>query len=199
MRDAAPLFFGARSDYCPEDVRLGATERAGRSRKITEESMPRRFVGLIAPLVLLLFTLSSCATMQQTYQENPKALLGSVLGAGAGAGIAAAAGASPAWIVGSALMGGVLGGYVGHRLDDRDKQMAAQAAQQAFESNRTGQASVWNNPDSGNSGSITPTRTFEQNGQYCRQYKQTIQVGGEPQTAYGTACRQPDGTWQIQS
>jgi len=24
-------------------------------------------------------------------------------------------------------------------------------------------------------------------------------IGGEPQQAYGTACRQPDGTWQTQS
>ncbi len=145
------------------------------------------------------FSLSSCSTMQQTYQENPKAVLGSLLGAGAGAGIAAAAGGSPAWIVGSALMGGLAGGYIGHRLDDRDKQMATQAATQAFNDNRNGQESVWNNPSSGNSGSVTPTRTFQQNGQYCREYKQTITVGGQPQTAYGTACRQADGTWSIQS
>ena len=59
---------------------------------------------------------------------------------------------------------------------------------------------MWRNPDSGNSGSITPTRTYEiANGQYCREYRQTIVIGGEPQQAYGTACRQPDGTWQTQS
>ena len=28
---------------------------------------------------------------------------------------------------------------------------------------------------------------------------QTITVGGEVQQGYGTACRQPDGTWKIQS
>jgi surface antigen len=161
--------------------------------------MPRKGLRRTAPIVLLAFILCSCATMEQTYQNNPKAVLGSVLGAGAGAGIAAAAGGSPGWIVGAALMGGLLGGYVGHRLDDRDKQLASQAATQAFENNRTGQASVWNNPDNGNHGSITPTRTYQQNGQYCREYKQTIVVGGEPQSAYGTACRQADGTWAIQS
>jgi surface antigen len=161
--------------------------------------MRGRAIRRVALIVVLAFALSSCTAMQQTYEENPKAVLGSLLGAGAAAGIAAAAGGSPGWIVGSALMGGLLGGYIGHRLDDRDKQMAAQAAAQAFENNRTGQASVWNNPDSGNHGSITPTRTYQQSGQYCREYKQTIVVGGEPQTAYGTACRQPDGTWAIKS
>ena len=118
--------------------------------------------------------------MEQTYQDNPKAVLGTLLGAGAGAGIAAAAGGGAGWIVGGALMGGLLGGVIGNRLDARDKQMATQAAQQAFENNRTGQPSVWNNPDSGNSGSITPTRTYQlANGQYCRQYQQTIMVGGQ--------------------
>jgi len=161
--------------------------------------MPRKAMLRLVPIVLLAFAVCSCTAMQQTYGENPKAVLGSLLGAGAGAGIAAAAGASPAWIVGSALMGGLVGGYIGHRLDDRDKQLAAQAATQAFEHNAAGQASVWNNPDSGNHGSVTPTRTYQQNGQYCREYKQSIVVGGEPQTAYGTACRQADGTWSIQS
>jgi surface antigen len=153
----------------------------------------------VAAAVLVAFALSSCAALQQDYQENPKALLGGVLGAGAGAGIAALAGGSPGAIVGAALGGALLGGIVGHKLDDRDKKMATQAAQQAFEKNAAGTASVWNNPDSGNSGSITPTKTYQlANGRYCREYRQTITIGGEPQTSYGTACRQPDGTWQIQ-
>ena len=160
--------------------------------------MRLRAASRLAPLLALV--LSSCATMQQTYEDNPKAVLGSVLGAAGGAGIAALAGGSPAAIVGAGLGGALIGGYVGHRLDNRDKQLAAQAAQRAFEQNQAGQASVWQNPDSGNSGSITPTRTYQiNNGQYCREYRQMIVIGGEQQQAYGTACRQPDGTWQIQS
>lgn len=138
--------------------------------------------------------------MQQTYENNPKAVLGGVIGAGGGAGIAALAGASPAWIVGSALMGGLLGGFIGNQLDERDKRMATQAAQQAFDKNPTGTASVWKNPDTGNSGSVTPVKTYQlATGQYCRQYQQTITIGGEPHQTYGTACRQADGTWKIQS
>lgn len=162
--------------------------------------MRRTKILTLAPIVLVAFVLSSCAAMQQTYEENPKALLGGAMGAGAGAGIAALAGASPAWIVGSALMGGLVGGYIGKKLDDRDKQMAAQAANKAFEKNRTGVASAWNNPNTGNSGSVTPTKTYQlANGQYCREYTQTIMIGGEQHQTYGTACRQADGTWKIQS
>jgi surface antigen len=163
--------------------------------------MMRRPADPALPSVIALALLaSSCATMTQTAEENPKAVLGSVLGAAAGAGIAAAAGGGAGAIVGAGLGGALLGGFVGNRLDNRDKRMAAEAAQRAFETNQAGQASVWRNPDSGNSGSITPTRTYQiANGEYCREYRQTIVVGGEQHQAYGTACRQPDGTWQIQS
>ena len=77
--------------------------------------------------------------------------------------------------------------------------MAREAAQQAFESGQTGTSVAWQNPDSGNSGSVTPTRTYQlANGQYCRQYRQDIQIGNETHQTTGTACRGADGSWQIQ-
>jgi surface antigen len=154
----------------------------------------------VAIVLLVAFPALACQTLADTTRDNPKAVLGSLGGAAAGAGIAAIAGASSGWIVAAGLAGGLLGGAIGHRLDNRDKQMAAEAAARAFESNRTGQSAAWKNPDSGNSGTITPTKTYQAgNGQYCREYRQDIVVGGEKQQAYGTACRQPDGSWQIQS
>jgi surface antigen len=162
--------------------------------------MPSAVIRPIVPLLLIALLASSCATMSDTISDNPKAVLGSLIGAGAGAGIAAAAGAGGGWIAGASIMGALVGGAIGNRLDARDKRMAAEAAQRAFEQNQAGQASVWRNPDSGNSGSITPTKTYQlANGQYCREYKQTITIGGQPNQAYGTACRQPDGSWRIQS
>src|SRR5262245_22335223 len=154
----------------------------------------------IALAIAFAFLVVSCSTIENTVSDNPKAVLGTLLGAGLGAGIAAAAGGGGGWIAGAAIMGGLLGGVIGNRLDARDKRMATQAAQQAFEQNRVGQTSVWNNPDSGHSGSITPTRTYQlANGQYCREYRQTITIGNDQHQAYGTACRQSDGTWTIQS
>src|SRR5579862_9658824 len=162
--------------------------------------MRRHTLAQVAALVLLTFALSSCASLQEQYQNNPKAMLGGLLGAGAGAGIAELAGGSPAAIVGAAVGGALIGGFVGHKMDNNDKQKATAAAQQAFEQNQAGQPSVWNNPDTGNSGSVTPTKTYQlANGQYCRQYQQTIMIGGEQHQTYGTACRQADGTWQIQN
>jgi hypothetical protein len=34
---------------------------------------------------------------------------------------------------------------------------------------------------------------------YCREYTRTITIGGVRQSGYGTACYQPDGSWQIVS
>jgi len=31
----------------------------------------------------------------------------------------------------------------------------------------------------------------------CREYQQTITVGGRTERAYGTACKQADGSWKI--
>lgn len=32
---------------------------------------------------------------------------------------------------------------------------------------------------------------------YCREYQSTVQVGNRLQSSYGTACQQPDGSWEI--
>ena len=43
-----------------------------------------------------------------------------------------------------------------------------------------------------------PVETYQtSSGQYCREYLQTVVIGGQQQQAYGTACRQPDGSWKI--
>jgi uncharacterized membrane protein YgcG len=31
----------------------------------------------------------------------------------------------------------------------------------------------------------------------CREFTETVTIGGQPQQAVGQACRQPDGSWQI--
>jgi surface antigen len=162
--------------------------------------MDSRLSRCAATVLLVAFPALSCQTLADTTRDNPKAVLGSLGGVAAGAGIAAIAGASSGWIVAAGLAGGLLGGAIGHRLDNRDKQLAAEAAARAFESNPAGQAAAWKNPDSGNQGTVTPTKTYQAaNGQYCREYRQDVMIGGEKQQAYGTACRQPDGSWQIQS
>ncbi len=33
--------------------------------------------------------------------------------------------------------------------------------------------------------------------EYCREYQANTSVGGKKAKSYGTACRQPDGSWKI--
>ena len=55
---------------------------------------------------------------------------------------------------------------------------------------------IWN--DSGASGSVTPIRDgHTADGRACREFQQRISIGGKTEQAYGTACQQPDGSWQI--
>ena len=95
------------------------------------------------------------------------------------------------------LLGGLLGNSIGKQMDANDRQRALQAQQAAY-SAPVGQRIVWNNPDSGHSGSITPVNEgTDSSGNYCREFQTTVMIGGQPQQAYGRACRQPDGSWKV--
>lgn len=115
-------------------------------------------------------------------------LLGAQLGKGDGQLVATGVGT---------LLGAFIGNQIGASLDKADQQYATAAEQQAHTA-PVGETIAWNNPRSGNSGEITPVRDgYTTTGSYCREYQQTITVGGRVETAYGTACRQEDGTWRI--
>jgi surface antigen len=96
------------------------------------------------------------------------------------------------------LAGGLLGTSVGSSLDRADIAYSQRSMQQGLERLPSHQQTAWQNPDTGASGTITPTRTFQSTGgQNCREFQQTISVGGRTEEGYGTACRQPDGSWKI--
>lgn len=115
-------------------------------------------------------------------------LLGSQFGSGTGQLAATAAGV---------VLGGLVGSEIGRSLDDVDRLQAEQAQVQATAA-PIGQTIVWNNPDSGNSGTITPVRDgTSAGGQYCREFQQTVTIGGRTQQTFGTACREADGTWRV--
>src|SRR5262245_48982941 len=147
----------------------------------------------LALAMLLLVPLAGC----ETIQSNPKTAIGGFGGAATGGLIAAAAGGGGAGIAAGVIGGALLGGFAGNLLDQRDQRMANEAAQRAFETAPSGRAVAWNNPDSGHSGTITPIRTFESSGSYCREFQQTVIIGGKPENSHGTACRTPGGSWRI--
>lgn len=46
-------------------------------------------------------------------------------------------------------------------------------------------------------GVVAQAENAHANGPYCREYTQMFEVAGSLQQGYGTACMQPDGSWQI--
>lgn len=156
--------------------------------------------GVLIGAIILGMAVTGCQNGGGAGGVGPRAALGG-LGAAAGGGlIASAAGGDARVIAASVILAGLIGGAIGERLDQRDRQLANETAQRAFERTPAGQPATWRNPDSGASGSVTPTRTFQAaNGGYCREFQQEIVVGGERQQSFGTACRQPNGQWRIVS
>lgn len=115
-------------------------------------------------------------------------LLGAQFGSGTGQLAATAAGV---------LIGALVGSEIGRTMDELDQQKANTAVNQA-QNAPIGETIAWNNPDSGNYGAVTPVRDgTASSGQYCREFQQTVTVGGKTQEGYGVACRQEDGSWKI--
>jgi surface antigen len=151
---------------------------------------------ILALILILGLLLTGCAP-----HTGPKEAGGTLLGAGTGALLGAQVGHGRGRLVAVAvgtLAGALLGQEVGRSLDRADQLMMERNAQYALENTRSNVATTWRNPDTGNYGAITPVETYRTSqGQYCREYTQTVVVGGQAQQAYGTACRQPDGSWMI--
>jgi surface antigen len=96
------------------------------------------------------------------------------------------------------LAGGLAGSAVGSSLDKADLAYSRDTTQRSLETLPTNHSASWHNPDSGASGTVMPVRTYQAaGGQDCREFQQTITVGGRTEQGYGTACRQADGAWKI--
>jgi surface antigen len=124
-------------------------------------------------------------------------LIGGALGAWAGTEIGGNAGEDLMLGYMGAAIGASIGNSVGRKMDEHDRMMQRLAYQEALETSRSGRRSTWYNPDSGNSGSITPKAAYKKDNRYCREYTQTVTIAGNTENAYGTACRMPDGSWKI--
>ncbi len=148
----------------------------------------------LLPLTLCCsIALSGCASYQGP-SEQTGMVVGGVLGGLLGSQVGEGGGRTAAIIVGT-LVGTAIGGSIGQSMDETDRIKTTRS----LETVRTGVPSSWQNPDSGNYYSVTPTRTYETDGAPCREYTIDAVIGGRNEQVYGTACRQPDGSWKTQN
>jgi surface antigen len=155
----------------------------------------RRLVAVVA--VLLIVALAGCEAGGM--RMGPGTASGGLGGAAAGGLLGAALGGGSTGIASGVLIGGLLGAGVGQMLDQRSQQMQSQTVSRALETSQSGTTTSWTNPDNGNRGTVTPLRTFRgQDGNYCREFQQSVVIEGQNQQLNSTACRQPDGSWRTQ-
>lgn len=111
-------------------------------------------------------------------------ILGSTIGKGGGQLVAIGAGS---------LIGAYLGGSVGRSMDRADRMHMVGA----LENNQVGKPAYWRNMNTGVEYEVVPTRNVRvKHHRYCREYRTMAIIDGRKQSMYGTACRQPDGSWK---
>lgn len=154
---------------------------------------------ILMAAVILGLSVSGCETIEGSGdKEKIGAVSGAILGGIAGSQVGGGSGRLWATGVGT-LLGVLVGSEVGRSLDKADMVYAQEANYEAH-SAPVGESITWDNPETGNSGSVMPTREgSDTGGRYCREYQQTIYVGGQQESGYGIACRQEDGSWEIVS
>jgi surface antigen len=121
-------------------------------------------------------------------------LLAPALGATAGGLLASeVSGGDAHAVVGGVLLGALLGGAIGDAMDGVDRGCVGQVLEHAPPSETV----TWRNPNENADYAVTPTNTYQtETGRYCREFTTTVTIDGREEVAYGTACRQPDGSWE---
>lgn len=94
--------------------------------------------------------------------------------------------------VAGAVIGVLVGKTIGRRMDKKDQQCTGQVLERAADGKRV----HWVNDD-GIEFNVTPQRTFNRNGQSCREFQTVSKHNGKSQKEVETACRNSSGAWQV--
>jgi len=144
-----------------------------------------------AVFVVLVFMASSLASCAGEYNKGQS---GAVMGGVGGAVVGQAIGRSTeATLIGVAV-GTMLGYIVGNEMDKTDRQQL----NQVYETGPSGRQSSWQNPDSGNSYTVTPQPAVQRSSGPCRKAEIRAVIDGRNETTYSTACRDESGQWVLQ-
>jgi surface antigen len=178
---------------------------AGTPRKESEMNAKfgRRWGWMLAPLVML----AGCQQGGNGLGGNEQ-LFGALVGGAAG-GLLGSQVASGDTQIATALAGTVIGAYLGYeiarRLTAEDKTQLATATEDALRTPEPGEPVEWENPESGNSGTVTagdvyvrPAAATTESPRPCRDVEQTIVLAdGTSERVSATACQTEDGAWEL--
>lgn len=142
----------------------------------------------MAGAVCLTLILVSC-----THQVD-RAQSGAAMGAASGAVVGQAIGHNTEATLIGALVGTLFGYMIGNEMDKYDRQQL----NHVYERGVSGQTSTWQNPDSGNVYSVTPSQASTSASGTCRNAEIEAIIDGKHETTYATACRDYNGQWVLQ-
>lgn len=144
--------------------------------------------------------LGGCAGMSQN--ETAGTVVGGVLGAVEGNQFGKGRGKEAMTAIG-AIVGATLGREIGRSLDESSTRRQEEAAGRALEIGEVGQRIMWENPEnaqgSAKGATVITKQGRDTEGNTCREFQQEVTIGGETRQAYGTACRDENGDWQLVS
>ena len=158
-----------------------------------------RNIRIAAAAVALTMIAAGC----QNARETTGALVGTAIGAAAGSKVGDGSGQVVATAIGAAV-GLMVGANIGRKLDEHAQMTARNATVRALDTATPGGPAItWEAPNAqGSGGPVHGTVSIARqgalaDGRPCREYVQTVNIGGEEAQARGTACRDAYGEWVI--
>ncbi len=146
----------------------------------------KKIIVLGLALALSIPVLTSCE------QGDGASIFGGVVGAAVGSRFGKGRGR-----IAGMVLGAVVGSMIARKLSRHMRRDDHKRTARVFENNKNGQSTKWRNPDTGYEYTATPKRTYYNEGRPCREFTMDANIGGKMEQVYGTACRQPDGSWKI--
>lgn len=129
---------------------------------------------------------SNYSEIRCTDSYNP---FGTLLGAGIGGLAGSTIGRGDGRLVATAG-GAVLGALIGNNVTRQ------RCSTEVFRTAPLGRPVSWQ-AGPNEAYAVVPVREYRDEGRYCREYQSYATVGGRRSETYGTACMQPDGSWEI--
>lgn len=124
-------------------------------------------------------------------------IFGGLIGAAAGGYLGSTMGKGDGKLAATAI-GTLVGAVIGHSVGDSLTRTEDICFSQTFEHVPDRETITWHDGTRGAQYEVSPTRTIKTaKGEYCREYTAKATVGSNPMESYGTACRQPDGSWKL--
>lgn len=148
--------------------------------------MTIRLVRALSVALLSLLLLGGCESLDT--REGVATGIGGILGGVLGHQVGGGSGRTIATVIGAGL-GAWIGREIGARLTREDRQ----AMDATLDGAADGETERWRNPETGNTYTMTPRRTYQDADRQCRDFDLEVVVDGERRATNGTACRRPDG------